>query len=197
MRKILLSTLVIFAILLLIYSALWFALTIAVSSKINQQYANRTISTKSIGDDQEYLVSFRKVSSYGFPFKLAIQIIGWREESKNALIEFNTPIRVGYDLLGQNVFISYSGETIGRYKPISLNFGAIFNSQNTIWTIKMPLSINLLNIFRQNKDLFQLINFIKNIEFRSEGGEILDLYDKKLLYKEGLNASTISFEKKK
>lgn len=197
MRKILISVLVIIAILALMYSALWFALTISVSSKFNQQYANRTISTKAVGDGQEYLVSFREVTSYGFPFKLAIQIIGWREESKNALIEFNTPIRIGYDLLGQNAFISYSGEAVASYKPTSLNFGAIFKNQNAILTLNIPLSINLLKIFTQNKDLFQLVNFIKNIELRSEGTEILDLYDKKVLYNEALSIITLSFEKKK
>lgn len=197
MRKTLLSTLAIIAIFTLIYSALWFTLIISISNEINRLYANRIINTKAMGSNQEYSIIFRKISSYGFPFKLAVQIIGWREESKDTLIEFSAPIHVGYDLLKQNLFISYSGKAIGHYKPISLNFGAIFKNPNTIFTVSIPLSIKLIKILIQKRDLFQIINFIQNIELKSKGTEILDLYDNKILYKEAFSTIAFSFEKNK
>jgi hypothetical protein len=197
MRKTLFFALAIIAIFTLIYSALWFALITSISNDINQHYAGRTINTKIMGDNKNYSISFREIKSHGFPFKVAIQIIGWREESKDTLIEFNTPIYLGYDLLKQNLFLSYYGEAIGYYKPISLNFGAIFKNPSTIFTIKLPLSIKLLKVLIQKKDLFQIINFIQNMELKSKGAEILDLYDNKILYKEDFSVITFSFDKKR
>ncbi len=197
MKKLLFVAIGISSVFILAYSIIWFYLITSLSNTLNHNYANRIINAGTMGGNQEYSITFRKITHYGFPFKLGIQLLGWQEESKNTLIEFLSPIRVGYDLLKQSLFISYSGEAIGHYKPIKLKFGAAFRNPYTIFTIHIPLSINLLKILVQERDLFQIVNFIQKIEFKSEGTEILDLYDNKILYQEASSVVGLTFEKKK
>jgi len=197
MKNKILYILVIIAIIMLIYTTTWFFVIISISSKINQQYANRYISTKSIGTEQEYFIKFDKITSYGFPFKLALQVKGWREEGASTIIKLNSPIYIGYDLIKQLCFISYSGDATGHYKPTQLGFGAKFNSENYSFTAKIPLSIKLLKVFTDKKDPFEIINFVEKLELRSKDTKIIDLYDQKILYDEEHTILSFSFEKNK
>ncbi len=197
MKKIIYISSIFVAVILLIYTIAWFVITITISNKLNQQYANHYINSRSIGMEQQYFIKFNKIANYGFPFKIAIQIIGWYEESDDTIIEFNTPIYIGYDLLKQSCFISYSGDATGSYKPTELKFGSKFKSANYSITAKIPLSFKLLKIFTEKKDPFEIINFIRDLEFRSENTQIFDLYNQEKLYDEDHTIISFSFEKSK
>lgn len=198
MRKSIKYLSIILAILFLLYTIIWFALTISIAHNINKQHADKNLNITSLKNDQlNYYIKFSRISSYGFPFKIGFQIAGWQEEGGNNLIEFLSPIYIGYDLIKQSIFVKYSGTTIGHYKPIELKFGAIFKSKDYSATVKIPLSLKLLRIFTQKKDIFEIVNFIKEIKLQSDKTEILDLYDEKKLYEEDYSNISFSFEKSK
>ncbi|MFU7502999.1 MAG: hypothetical protein ACE1S7_06345 [Candidatus Tisiphia sp.] len=188
---------VIIAIILLIYTISWLVIVTSVASKINGQYSNRYIAANSIDSEQKYFIKFNKVVSYGFPFKIALQVIGWHEEGENSIIEFNSPIYIGYDLLKQVCFVSYFGNATGRYKPIDLGFGTRFESGNYSFIAKIPLSFKLLKVFIQKKDPFEIINFIKELELTSDKTKIFDLVDGQKLYDEDHTIISFSLEKNK
>ncbi|WP_341747974.1 hypothetical protein [Candidatus Tisiphia endosymbiont of Dascillus cervinus] len=197
MRKKLIYISVIIAVILLIYTISWLVIVTSVASKINGQYSNRYIAANSIDSEQKYFIKFNKVVSYGFPFKIALQVIGWHEEGENSIIEFNSPIYIGYDLLKQACFVSYFGDATGRYKPIELGFGTKFESGNYSFIAKMPLSFKLFKIFIQKKDPFEIINFIKKLELTSEKTKIFDLVDGQKLYDEDHTIISFSLERNK
>ncbi|WP_341756589.1 MULTISPECIES: hypothetical protein [unclassified Candidatus Tisiphia] len=197
MRKTLTYISVVIAVTLLIYTIAWFLIISSIASNINQQYANRYIAADTIDSERKYFVKFNKITSYGFPFKIAFQIIGWHEEGETSIIEFHTPIYIGYDLLKQACFITYSGNATGRYKPIQLGFGAKFESDNYSFIAKIPLSLKLFKIFTQKKDPFEIINFVKKLELRSDKSKIFDLVDGQKLYDEDHTIISFSLEKKK
>ncbi|MCC8417182.1 MAG: hypothetical protein LN588_01375 [Rickettsia endosymbiont of Bryobia graminum] len=188
----------ILTILFLIYTLTWLVVTISISHNINKQYADQNINITSLKKDQlEYYIKFSKISSYGFPFKIGFQITGWQEEGESTLIEFLAPIYIGYDFLKQSFFINFSGKAVGHYKPVELKFGSIFNTKDYSATVKMPLSIKLFRLFSQKKDVFELVNFIKEIRLQSNKTQVLDLYDQKKLYEEDYTNISFSFEKSK
>ncbi|MDR0774299.1 MAG: hypothetical protein LBE72_03185 [Rickettsia sp.] len=197
MRKTLIYISVIIAVILLIYTISWLVIVTSVANKINGQYSNRYIAANSIDSEQKYFIKFNKVVSYGFPFKIALQVIGWHEEGENSIIEFNSPIYIGYDLLKQVCFVSYFGNATGRYKPIDLGFGTRFESGNYSFIAKIPLSFKLLKIFIQKKDPFEIINFIKELELTSDKTKIFDLVDGQKLYDEDHTIISFSLEKNK
>ncbi|WP_375330900.1 hypothetical protein [Candidatus Tisiphia endosymbiont of Oplodontha viridula] len=197
MRKTLIYISVIIAVILLIYTISWLVIVTSVANKINGQYSNRYIAVNSIDSEQRYCIKFNKVALYGFPFKIALQVIGWHEEGENSIIEFNSPIYIGYDLLKQACFVSYFGNATGRYKPIDLGFGTRFESGNYSFIAKIPLSFKLLKIFIQKKDPFEIINFIKELELTSDKTKIFDLVDGQKLYDEDHTIISFSLEKNK
>jgi len=180
--------------IILTYSILWFGALFSLSSFINKKYSNTDIS---VGESRQYFVKFSKVKPYGFPFKFGISVINWQEESINRKIDVVSPINIGYDLMKQDLFISFSGEAIGRFKPVERGFGVKFYSNDCILSVKMPLSFKILDIIKGKRDLFEIINFVENIKFASGKVEIFDLVDSKKLYEEDHTIFTLGFDKSK
>lgn len=181
------------AFITLAYSILWFGILFSISHSINQKYSDTYIN---IDDSKQYFIKFSKVKPYGFPFKFGISFINWEEESINRKIEANTPINIGYDLLKQNLFLSFSGEAFGKFKPTQRGFGVKFYNDNCMLSAKMPLNFKLFKIVKEKK-LFEVINFIKDIKFTSGKVEIFDLVDNKKLYEEDHTLFTLVFDKSK
>ncbi|AFB21020.1 hypothetical protein [Rickettsia canadensis] len=185
--------------IILAYSGLWFAIMLSVSHSINQKYAGTDLNIEEADNNpnQQYLIKFSKVQPYGFPFKWGISVINWQEESINRAIEFTSPINIGYDLLKQNLFIHFSGEAFGRFKPVQRGFGVRFYNDNCILSAKIPLNFKLFKIVWSKKNLFEIINFIKKITFNSGKTEIFDLVDNQKLYEEDHTIFTMLFDKSK
>ncbi|ABV75042.1 hypothetical protein A1C_03835 [Rickettsia akari str. Hartford] len=199
MKKILKIILFITIFIILAYSGLWFTIMFFLSHSINQKYAYTNLNIEDADNNlnQQYLIKFSKVYPYGFPFKWGISVVNWQEESINRAIEFTTPINIGYDLLKQELFINFSGEALGKFKPVQRGFGVRFYNENCILSTKIPLSFKLFEIVRSKKDLFEIINLIENIEFTSGKTEIFDLVDNQKLYEEDHTMLTILFDKSK
>ncbi|XVN40417.1 MAG: hypothetical protein RCO49_06250 [Rickettsia endosymbiont of Argas persicus] len=194
MKKTLKIIFIVSTFLILAYSILWFAVLFSLSNSINQKYSNTYIN---FDDSQQYFVRFSKVKPYGFPFKFGISVIDWQEESINRRIEFNSPIHIGYDLLKQHLFVDFSGEALGRFKPVERGFGVKFYNGNSLLSAKMPLSLKLLKIIKRKKSYFEIINFIENVKFTSGKVKIFDLVDNKKLYEEDHTIFTLSVDKNK
>ncbi|WP_375326914.1 hypothetical protein [Candidatus Tisiphia endosymbiont of Nemotelus uliginosus] len=191
--------------LFLLYTIVWFIITISISYTMNKQYANRKLSTQLITNSKvDYYMQFSQVSWYGFPFKLGVQIHKWCEEGSDIIIELHSPIKLGYDLLKQSAFIEYSGKAISQYKktisgyePIKTESGTIFNTNNYSLIIKIPSSIKLFKVLLHQRNLFEIINFIKEIKLSSNKTQIFDLYDQTKIYDEDYTSLSLTFEKKK
>jgi hypothetical protein len=51
-----------FFLLSISYSIAWFAVLWSISKELNNQYANKDISTKSINSKEQYFVKFAKIA---------------------------------------------------------------------------------------------------------------------------------------
>ncbi|MGX6959950.1 MAG: hypothetical protein ACIPMY_01580 [Rickettsia endosymbiont of Pentastiridius leporinus] len=194
MKRTLKIILFIAAFIILIYSGLWFAVLLSLSDSINEKYANTYID---VGNSEQYFIKFSNIKPYGFPFKWGVSVIDWQEESINRQIEFRSPINIGYDLLQQNLFVSLSGEALGRFKPVERGFGVKFYNDNMLLTARMPLCFELIKILRDKERLFEVINFIEDIKFTSGKVEIFDLVDNQKLYEEDHTALSVFLDKNK
>ncbi|AAU03940.1 hypothetical protein [Rickettsia typhi] len=197
MKKILIIILFIIIFIVLVYSGLWFVIMFSLSRSINQKYSGVNLNIEKDNNNlhQQYLVKFSKVRPYGFPFKLGIMVINWQEESINRAIEFTTPINIGYDLFEQKLFINFSGEALGKFKPVQRGFGVRFHNENCILSAKIPLNLKLFKMVWLKKDLFEFLNLIKNIKFISDKTQIFDLVDNQKLYEEDNTILTMLFDK--
>lgn len=193
MKKLVYTLLALITLIILIYSILWFWIFNSLANTLTKEFAGQSVNGKLIGID-EYSFGLSKISASGFPFKFAIKIINWYEENSLSKIEFKSPIYVGYDFFKQNLFISYSGDAVGRHKPLIGGFGAKFHSDDYQISIKIPLSFKLFKIFIDGKSPFEIINFIKKIELKSQKTQIFDLIDNQKLYDEDHSNCSLSID---
>lgn len=182
----------------LTYALGWMLILHSFTKSINRQYADQYFSAKNLGFPDEYYVKFTEVSPVGFPFMIAVKIVGWQEEGESNLFECKSPIYIGYDLIKQRIFLSYSGEALSRYKPINAGFGSRLKIDDYNVAVGLPLTSHLIGtVFTKERSWFELINFMHSFAVTSGNVKINDLVDGRLLYElEGQN-TTISFEKQK
>ena len=53
----------------------------------------KKIYVKALVNTEEYFITFDKASITGFPFDMALNLHGWKEESKGAIISYHSPIK--------------------------------------------------------------------------------------------------------
>ena len=186
----------VFAIFL-IYSLAWFIILQLISTELNKQYANNGINTQDIGTKESHIIKFSHIEPCGFPFKISLRIFGWSEDSNTSKINFTSPIYVGYDLLKQHMFTSFSGEIIAKYKPVQSGFGSRFKIGSHEILIKYPITSRLIKNLIYKKNIFELVNFIKSLELKSRDIQIFDLIDQTKLYDEDYTYIKLSINKHK
>jgi hypothetical protein len=142
--------------LIVLYSICWFVSLSVVSSTLNTKYANQDINVIDAKSEYGYFVKFTKAQPTGFPFKFAIKLTGWQEESRSNKIEYQAPLIVGYNLLKGNIFVSFAGEINAWYKPVQAGFGAKIVKDNFVLSAKLPLNIKLIKLVMRNSDWFQI-----------------------------------------
>ena len=173
-------------LLIIIYAIAWYAGALKLCKNINalKEDNNSLIFTVL---DEPILVSFDKVVPYGFPFKFGVRFINLAEESKEPItsqkytISHKGIVSVSYDLLKQGMLFANKGDSVVRIKPFSSGFGTKITSDNACF-IKMPLTIKLLKQISNFKELFELVNFIKNIQITANNVKAYDLIDNRLLF---------------
>ncbi|MFK7967925.1 MAG: hypothetical protein AB8B68_02015 [Rickettsiaceae bacterium] len=110
----------------------------------------------------------------GFPFEIAVNVHGWKEDSRNALISYNAPIRIGYSLLSQSAYISYNGDIDSSYKPVQRGFGATLQVRDYLIKINIPLTKELFSSLAKMNNSVELVNYIKDISISTKKVQIID-----------------------
>lgn len=193
-NKILKYSLIFLITFCIIYTIGWFFTLMSISKEINNK--NKSAQINLIND---HYIKFSKVlpAIKGFPFKFAVKLKDVVETTDTIVLQCSSPVIAGYDLLKQSFFISYSGEAELRYKPVQSGFGAKIKVQDNSLSIKLPLSFSLFKVLLTKKNLFETINFVKNIELNFKKVSANDLVDNDLLYSQDSIILDISFNNRK
>ncbi len=172
--------LIFLVVLLACYCSCWYYIISNIRNDINARYATQKIYVKALVNTEEYFITFDKASITGFPFDMALNLHGWKEESKGALISYHSPIKIGYSFTNQHAYIAYDGEIDAAYKPLASSFGAILKIKNYLIKLDIPLTRKLLSAISKMTDLGELVNYIKGIEVATGGVQITDKQENEL-----------------
>jgi hypothetical protein len=184
-------------VVVLLYTVSWFVALITLSKSIDNKYADHEIDILSADSGYKYSIRFKNSSPTGFPFKIALKFNDLVEEGAGSIVDYKSPIVIGYDLLRSSLFFSFSGEAQAIYKPIQSGFGVRIFRDNHVASVLLPLSLKLFKTLREGQNIFQLVNFVKALENRSEKVVILDLTDDSKLYEADYENLNVAFMKPK
>ena len=172
--------LIFLVVLLACYCSCWYYIVSNIKNDINARYAQQKIYVKALVNTEEYFITFDKASITGFPFDMALNLHGWKEESKGTIISYHSPIKVGYSFTNQHAYIAYDGEIDAAYKPLASSFGAILKIKNYLIKLDIPLTRKLLSAISKMTDSGELVNYIKGIEVATGGVQITDKQENEL-----------------
>lgn len=172
--------LIFLVVLLVFYCSCWYYIISNIKNDINARYATQKIYVKALVNTEEYFITFDKASITGFPFDMALNLHGWKEESKGAIISYHSPIKIGYSFTNQHAYIAYDGEIDAAYKPLASSFGAILKIKNYLIKLDIPLTRKLLSAISKMTDSGELVNYIKGIEVATGGVQITDKQENEL-----------------
>ena len=192
MMRLIKYLLIIPIVIILLIIGIWFYITYSISSDLNAQYAGKKLSVKNF-DKSDYFITLKNIAPTGFPYKISWDINGWQEESRTSQISYLSPIKFGYDLIKQQIFINYDGDIISNYKPISHGFGARLNIEKYQINIDMPLSRKLLEEIKTISNPIQILNHFKNIVISSGRVQIFDLNNNEKFFEKEFEHINISF----
>jgi hypothetical protein len=172
--------LIFLVVLLVFYCSCWYYIISNIKNDINARYATQKIYVKALVNTEEYFITFDKASITGFPFDMALNLHGWKEESKGAIISYHSPIKIGYSFTNQHAYIAYDGEIDAAYKPLASSFGAILKIKNYLIKLDIPLTRKLLSAISKMTDSGELVNYIKDIEVATGEVQIIDKQENEL-----------------
>ncbi len=181
-----------FVILLFIgYSFGWYYAASRITKEVNMLYSGHEFPMLNT-NQQNIHVSFVKATSSGFPFEMAISLHGFKEEGREAVISYNNPINIGYNLLSQNIYVSYNGEIDSTYKPIIRGFGAKLKIKDYLIKTSVTLQ-NIINIIIEGADPAEILNHIKAIYISTSKVQIFDKQEEELFYDKNYEKLKITF----
>ncbi|MCP5369705.1 MAG: hypothetical protein H6909_03340 [Rickettsiaceae bacterium] len=208
--KIILSFII---IITLICASIWYYVTSKVTHIINDQYAakdivilsikNTSVTTSNnklshlIKGNQDHMIRFSNATAYGAPYKIAWNLNNFIEESPSAYMEYLSPIKFGYDILTQKLFIHYDGVINASYKPINSGFGSKLVIKDYNIEVFLPLSFTLIHELSKSNDISILLNYIDNISLSNDNVSIFDLVDKEKFYEKEYETAHIKFTNRK
>lgn len=174
------------------YSAGWYYISNKILSEINSKYSGQKFNIKAL-HNEEYFISFDRANSKGFPFQLVVSLEGWKEESKGALISYNSPVNIGYNFVTRSVYISYDGEIDAAYKPVANGFGAKLKIKDYLIKIALPLTKASITNISKMKDPIELVNYIGDINISTKEVQIFDKQEGDLFYHKDSERLRFSF----
>jgi len=187
---------IILVLLLAAICGAWYYATNYIANEINTKYAGQQFAVQGI-DKKDYFVTFDKAVPAGFPFKVSWEFNGWAEESRTAKILYSSPVKLGYDLLSQQVFVSYNGEIKSAYKPEKHGFGSKIKVNDYSIKLNLPLSKSLVDTLKNMKDPIEIVNHFGSINVSSKKVEIFDLIDDEKFYDKEYERLKLTFIPKK
>lgn len=180
-------------LIILACGAIWYYSMSNIASEINNKFAGKKHEIKGLSSE-DYYTTFSKVLPSGFPFKFQLKILNWKEETKTAVINYNSPIYVGYDLFTQKLFVNYSGEIISEYKPVGQKFGARFEVDKYYINIDLPITSELIKTLKNLVDPFEIVNYFGKIKAGTSQVRIFDLNDNGKFYDKEYERINFSFK---
>lgn len=184
---------ILIALILMAYGASWYYVMNRIATEINDKYAGKKHLINGMSDE-DYHATFTKASPSGFPFKFQLKIKEWKEVSKTAVIEYSSPIYIGYDILSQKIAINYDGQIISEYKPVGRKFGARFEINNYIVTADLPITSELIDAARNMQDPFEIVNHIGQINVSTKNVGIFDLNNNGKFYDKEYERFKLTFQ---
>ncbi|MDG1436735.1 MAG: hypothetical protein P8P83_02990 [Rickettsiaceae bacterium] len=174
----------------------WYYVMNKVTNDLNTQYAGQKIAVNGM-DKKEYFVTFDKLVPSGFPFKISIDVQGWKEESRASHITYPASIQLGYDLLFQQLFVSYDGEIIAAYKPVSHGFGSKIEVKDYKIKADLPISYSLIRTLKNLQDPIQILNHLGDISIGTGEVKAFDLIDNEKYYDKEYENFSLTFTPQK
>ncbi|MES2214419.1 MAG: hypothetical protein V4485_00150 [Pseudomonadota bacterium] len=165
---------------IMLYAALWGVITASLSYTINSFFARKQHQI-SWWNDESYSLSFDKASLHGFPFKISIELTNIVEESEDSVITHEDPLYVGYDLIKQRFYAEYNGISTAKAKPLASGFGSQISGRYHYY-LPCPLRLQWLKILANSERKFELVNYIKSINFAAQNIKVHDLMDKSMTF---------------
>jgi hypothetical protein len=206
MKKILKIILLLIVIITLICAGSWYYVTSKVTEKLNTLYAKKDIvifktnheskpnkTSINAKRNNNYIVHFASATAYGAPYKIAWNLNNFVEETSSFHMEYLSPVKFGYDLLRQTIFIHYDGIINASYKPKNSGFGSKLIVKDYNIETFMPLSISLIRELSKTGDFGLLLNYINNITFSNDNVSIFDLIDGEKFYEKEYETARIKF----
>ena len=172
---------IILVLLLAAICRVWYYATNYVANEINTKYAGQQFAVQGI-DKKDYFITFDKAVPAGFPFKISWEFNGWAEVGRTAKILYSSPIKLGYDLLLQQVFVSYDGEIKSAYKPEKHGFGSKIKVNDYSIKVDLPLNSSWVDTLKNMKDPIEIVNHLGSINVSSKKVEIFDLINDEKFY---------------
>jgi hypothetical protein len=155
MAKKLKKLLVIIVLFFIVLNAAWYYGCQKIVHVVNNNFAGKNFE---IGGN---IVKFTKATIDGYPNKISLKLENFQESTDSAIITYKQPVKVGFNILTQKVFLSYNGEIITKFKNSNQ---AIKLEGDYNYYIFYPLTPGLIKTLLTTKDYFELINYIRNIQ---------------------------------
>ncbi len=169
-------------VLVVAYFFCWYYIVSNISNEINTKYAKQKISLRTLVDSEEYFVSFDRAGISGFPFNIAVNLYGLKEESREAVISYNSPLKIGYSFVLQSAYVSYNGDVDSAYQPIVSGFGAILKINDYLIKIDIPLTKTLVSKIFKMDNLVELVNYVKAINISTKEVQVIDKQERELFF---------------
>jgi hypothetical protein len=155
------------AISFIALNIIWFYGCYKVVDVINTNFANKDLK---IGENT---IRFSNATTSGYPNKISVQLENFEETTPGAVLTYDKPVRVGYNITTQKVFLSYDGDIISKYKN-STNKGIKVQGDFNYY-IFYPITPGLVKTLFSTKDYFELVNYIRNFQIRFGKARAFDL----------------------
>jgi hypothetical protein len=146
---------------------IWFYGCYKVVDVINANFANKDLK---IGGNT---IRFSKATTSGYPNKISVNLENFIETTSGAVLKYNKPVSVGYNITTQKLFLSYEGDVISKFKNSSHQGIKVQGDFN--YYIFYPITPALVKTLLTTKDYFELVNYIRNLQIRFGKARAFDL----------------------
>jgi hypothetical protein len=165
--------------IVVLYVIFWGGVSSSLSYHLNSFFAGEKYNI-NWWDDKDYSITFSKASPHGFPFNIGVKLAQVVEESSDSVVT-HQHIYAGYDLINQRLYITHNGTSIAKAKPLGSGFGSEIHGDYHYYA-PCPFSARLLKILMNPDIRFELVNFIKSINFVAKDIKVYDLIDKSMTF---------------
>jgi|GEM_PF-6518746 len=165
--------LILIAIIVALYSVIWFKTTSDITDALNQQ-----MSDKMWNITQSHRIQFAEATASGFPFTIGVKLHDVVEDTSSALIQHQAPVFVGYNMFTQELFMHYHGKSAIDTKPLK-DKKEMMSDGEFRYSIHMPISLSDLSRNLHTPKNLDILSNIQNIKLKINNATLKDITEKK------------------